>query len=184
MCWYSATANACRCTSVQQTLINKCRIQQEDKYEQARCTYLHSPKSLLLSLAVLARFTHTGLSWLAAGRAGELSSVFLFLLVSFAPFLGVLLALAGSSSDTSPLPACFPFFFASAPFLLPPPLDATCLLGGFLLLGDGPLACREETTHSLRSGSIKYGHERRVLISMNGMKAMSRPLTTKVKRKC
>lgn len=117
-----------------------------DKYVQARRTYLHNPRSLLLSRAVLARFTLTGLSWLAAGRAGEPSSVFLFLLVSFAAFFGVLLALAGSSSDTSPLFACFPFFLVSPPFLLAPPLDATCLLGGFLLLGDGPLACQRENT--------------------------------------
>lgn len=75
-----------------------------------------------------------------ADRAGEVSSVFLFLLVSFAPFLGVLLVLAESSSDTSPLPACFPFFFASPPFLLLPPPDATGLLGGFLLFGEGPHA--------------------------------------------
>lgn len=141
--WYSPTVDGSRCTTVQERVINKWRIQQKDKYEQASGTYLHNPRSLLLSLAVLARFTHTGLSWLAAGRAGELSSAFLFLLVSFAPFLGVLLALAGSSSNTSPLPVCFPFFFASPPFLPPPPLDATCLLGSFLLLGDGPLACTE-----------------------------------------
>lgn len=107
-------------------------------------TYLHNPRSRLLSLAVLALFTLTGLSWLTAGRAGELSSGFLFLLVSFAPFFGVLLALAGSSSDISPLPVCFPFFFESPPFLALPPLDATCLLGVFLLLGDDPLACAKQ----------------------------------------
>lgn len=141
--WCSSSLDGSYSTTVKKKVINKCRTQQKDKYEQARGTYLHNPRSLLLSRAVLARFTLTGLSWLTAGRAGELSSVFLFLLASFAPFFGVLLALAGSSSDTSPLPACFPFFFASPPFLPPPPLDATCLLGGFLLLGDGPLACTE-----------------------------------------
>lgn len=107
--------------------------------------YLHNPRSRLLSLAVLALFTLTGLSWPTAGRAGELSSGFLFLLVSFAPFFGVLLALAGSSSDISPLPACFPFFFDSPPFLALPPPDATCLLGVFLLLGGEPLACAKQT---------------------------------------
>ena len=102
-------------------------------------TYLHSPRSLLLSLAVLALFKHTGVSC---------SSAFLFLLVFFAAaFLGVLLALAGSSSDTSTLPVCFPFFFASPPFLPSPPLDATGLLGGILFLGEGPLACTERTMH-------------------------------------
>lgn len=117
------------------------------EWVQARGSHLHNPRSLLLSRAVLARFTHTGLSWLAAGRAGEPSSGFLFLLASLAAFLGVLLALAGSSSDTSPLLACcFPFFLASPPFLLAAALDATCLLGGFLLLGDGPLACHRGNT--------------------------------------
>ena len=102
-------------------------------------TYLHSPRSLLLSLAVLALLTHTGVSW---------SSRFLFLLVFFAAaFLGVLLALAGSSSDTSPLPVCFPFFFAFPPFLPSPLPDATGLLGGGLFLGEGPLACTERTMH-------------------------------------
>lgn len=135
--------------------MNRWGIQQTDKYEQARDAYLHNPRSLLLSRAVLARFTHAGLSWLAAGGAGELSSAFLFLLVSFAPFLGVLLALAGSSSDTSLLPACFPFFFISPPFLPPAAVDATCLLGGFLFFGDGPLACTEWKMHSLSSVAIK-----------------------------
>ena len=108
--------------------MNKWRIQQRHKSEQVGGTYLHSPRSRLLSLAVLALFTHTGVS--------RCSSGFLFLLVSFAAaFLGVLLALAGSSSDTSPLPGGFPFFFASPPFLPPPPLDATGLLGGFLFFG-------------------------------------------------
>lgn len=125
------------------------KMTQKDKCKHAMETYLHNPRSLLLSRAVLARFTHPGLSWLDAVRAGELSSIFLFLLVSFAPFLGVLLALAESSSDTSPLPACFPFFFASPPFLLLPPLDATGLAGGFLLLGDGPLACKSIQNYSI-----------------------------------
>lgn len=48
--------------AVEKKVINKRRIQQRDKYEQARDTYLHNPRSLLLSLAVLARFTLTGLS--------------------------------------------------------------------------------------------------------------------------
>lgn len=118
-------------------------------------TYLHNPRSRLLSLAVLALFTLTGLSWLTAGRTGELSSGFLFLLVSFTPFFGVLLALAGSSSDISPLPVCFPFFFASAPFLALPALDATCLLGVFLLLGDEPHACAEQK-YTLRTCALSW----------------------------
>ena len=90
-------------------------------------------KNLAACLVIMAVCTHTGVCW---------SSALLFLLVPLAAaFLGVLLALAGSSSDTSLLPVCFPFFLPS------PPLDATGLLGDFLFLGEEPLACTEQTMH-------------------------------------
>lgn len=70
--------------------------------------------------------------------------------MSFDPFLGVLLALTESSSDTSPLPVCFTFFLDSPLFLLLPPLEATVLAGGFLVFGDGPLACEiEQLVHKI-----------------------------------
>lgn len=101
--------------------------------------YLQRPRSRLLSLAVLARFTQAGLSGLAAGGAGEL---FFTWLDAAAAFFGLLLLVPPpppASFSSHAASCCFLFFLAvSEDFLLPPP-DCT-RLWGFLFFGDWVLA--------------------------------------------